>query len=170
MFGQSRLGRGFDSRHLHHPSLGCRRATDGKPSSERNAKEVGLTGVAAAAERGMVPSVARNERRRADGKTSDTTNRNKKESPSQQKAQPTHTMHYAYILRSLSHPDQRYIGSTSDLRARLAKHNAGQVPHTSKFLPWKVETYIAFETLAKAQAFERYLKSGSGHAFAAKHF
>ena len=59
---------------------------------------------------------------------------------------------------------------TFDLRARLAKHNAGQVPHTSKFLPWKVATYIAFETLAKAQAFERYLKSGSGHAFAARHF
>ena len=79
-------------------------------------------------------------------------------------------MHYAYILRSLSNPGQRYIGSTSNLRARLAKHNAGQVPHTSKFFPWKVETYIAFETLSKAQAFERYLKSGSGHAFAARHF
>lgn len=79
-------------------------------------------------------------------------------------------MHYTYILRSLSHPAQRYIGSTSDLRARLAKHNSGQVPHTSKFMPWKVETYIAFETLAKALAFEHYLKSGSGHAFAAKHF
>ena len=79
-------------------------------------------------------------------------------------------MHYAYILRSLSHPDQRYIGSTSDLRARLAKHNSGQVPHTSKFMPRKVETYIAFETLAKAQAFEGSLKSGSGHAFAARHF
>ena len=52
----------------------------------------------------------------------------------------------------------------------MAKHNAGQVPHTSKYLPWKVETYIAFESLAKAQAFERYLKSGSGHAFAARHF
>ena len=79
-------------------------------------------------------------------------------------------MHYAYILRSISHLDQRYIGSTSDLRARLAKHNSGQVPHTSKYRSWKVETYIAFETLAQAQAFERYLKSGSGHAFAARHF
>ena len=79
-------------------------------------------------------------------------------------------MHYAYILRSHSHPDQRYIGSTSDLRARLAKHNSGQVPHTSKYMPWKIETYVAFETLAKAQAFERYLKSGSGHTFAARHF
>jgi hypothetical protein len=37
-------------------------------------------------------------------------------------------------------------------------------------MPWKDETYIAFETLAKAHAFEHYLKSGSGHAFAAKHF
>ena len=79
-------------------------------------------------------------------------------------------MHYTYILRSLSHPSQRYIGSTSDLRARLEKHNSGQVSHTSKFMPWKVETYFAFETLTKAQAFERYLKSGSGHAFAARHF
>ena len=37
-------------------------------------------------------------------------------------------------------------------------------------MPWKAETYIASETLAKAQAFERYLKSGSGHAFATRHF
>ena len=79
-------------------------------------------------------------------------------------------MHYTYILRSLSRPDQSYIGSTSDLRARLAKHNSGQVSHTFKFMPWKVETYIAFETLAKAQALECYLKSGSGHSFAARHF
>ena len=79
-------------------------------------------------------------------------------------------MYYTYILRSLSRPDQRYVGSTTNLRARLDKHNSGQVPHTSKYVPWKVETYIAFETLDKAQSFERYLKSGSGHAFAARHF
>lgn len=79
-------------------------------------------------------------------------------------------MFYAYILRSVSHPECRYVGSTRDLRARLAKHNRGEVPHTSKFRPWKVETYVAFETMEKAAAFERYLKSGSGHAFAARHF
>ena len=44
-------------------------------------------------------------------------------------------MFYTYILRSISHPDQRYIGSTADLKSRLAKHNAGEVPHTSKFQP-----------------------------------
>ena len=29
-------------------------------------------------------------------------------------------MFYTYILRSIAHPEQRYIGSTSDLKARLA--------------------------------------------------
>ncbi len=79
-------------------------------------------------------------------------------------------MFYAYILRSLSHPSERYIGSTEDLKARLAKHNKGDVPHTSKYRPWKVEAYFAFETKEKAAAFENYLKSGSGHAFAKRHF
>ena len=79
-------------------------------------------------------------------------------------------MYYTYILRSLSDPDQRYIGSTSDLKARIAKHNAGAVPHSSKFRPWKVESYFAFETEEKAVAFEAYLKTGSGHAFAKRHF
>ena len=50
------------------------------------------------------------------------------------------------------------------------KHNKGDVPHTSKFRPWKVETYIAFESEEKAVDFEHYLKSGSGHAFAKRHF
>ena len=40
-------------------------------------------------------------------------------------------MFYSYILRSISQPEQRYIGSTADLKSRLAKHNAGEVPHTS---------------------------------------
>ena len=79
-------------------------------------------------------------------------------------------MFYAYILRSLFHPSERYIGSTADLKARLAKHNQGDVPHTSKYRPWKVEAYFAFETKEKAAAFENYLKSGSGHAFAKRHF
>ena len=79
-------------------------------------------------------------------------------------------MFYTYILRSIEHPDQRYIGHTADLRERLIKHNKGDVPHTAKFRPWKVETYIAFESEEKSTAFEHYLKSGSGHAFAKRHF
>ena len=79
-------------------------------------------------------------------------------------------MFYTYILRSLSQPAQRYIGHTADLRTRLEEHNSGKSVHTAKFRPWKVETYIAFESLDKAQAFERYLKTGSGHEFARRHF
>ena len=79
-------------------------------------------------------------------------------------------MFYTYILRSIDHPNQRYIGCTADLKARLAKHSAGEVPHTTKFKPWKIEAYFAFETKEKAVAFEAYLKTGSGHAFAKRHF
>ena len=77
-------------------------------------------------------------------------------------------MHYVYLLESLDSPGQRYVGVTSDLRARLADHNNGKTSHTSKYRPWKVVTYIAFSDRLQAEAFERYLKSGSGHAFARK--
>lgn len=77
-------------------------------------------------------------------------------------------MRYVYLLRSEAHGDQRYVGVTSDLRKRLVEHNAGKSPHTSKYAPWKLVTYIAFSEVQKADSFERYLKSGSGHAFAGK--
>lgn len=54
-------------------------------------------------------------------------------------------------------------------KARLVKHNEGGSPHTAKFKPWKLVAYIAFQDKEKAAAFEQYLKSGSGHAFANKH-
>ena len=75
-------------------------------------------------------------------------------------------MTYVYLLRSRVAPERHYIGSTEDLRARLQKHNAGDVSHTSKYRPWSVKTYIAFTDRKQALAFERYLKSGSGRAFA----
>jgi len=78
-------------------------------------------------------------------------------------------MHYVYLLQSESHPDQRYVGLTGDLKARLSKHNAGEVPHTAKFRPWALKSYTAFLTREQAAAFERYLKSGSGRAFANRH-
>ena len=75
-----------------------------------------------------------------------------------------------YVLRSQSRPEQCDIGLTNDLNARLAKHNSGGSPHTVKFRPWKLETAIAFRDRGKAAAFERYLKTGSGFAFAQRHF
>ncbi len=81
----------------------------------------------------------------------------------------TFVMHYVYLLQSETHPEQRYTGSTEDLPKRLAQHNAGYSSHTAKFRPWRLVTYIAFENQGKAEAFEAYLKHGSGHAFAKKH-
>ncbi len=75
-------------------------------------------------------------------------------------------MHYVYLIKSVASPPQRYIGSTADLRKRLTDHNSGKSTHTAKFKPWELVTYVAFSNQAKAKSFERYLKSGSGHAFA----
>ncbi len=77
-------------------------------------------------------------------------------------------MHYVYLLRSVSDPAQTYIGYTTDLRVRLQTHNAGGSRHTRRHLPWKLETYLAFSEKFQALEFERYLKSHSGQAFAAK--
>ena len=77
-------------------------------------------------------------------------------------------MRYVYILRSLEYRDRYYVGVTADLRLRLVKHNAGKVPHTSKYAPWTVKTYVAFSDEEQGIAFEKYLKSPSGRAFAKK--
>jgi predicted GIY-YIG superfamily endonuclease len=75
---------------------------------------------------------------------------------------------YVYILHSLSIPEQFYVGFTGDLHARLQRHNAGEVPHTAKFRPWRIKTAIAFTDRTRALQFERYLKTPSGRAFAKK--
>ena len=75
-------------------------------------------------------------------------------------------MHYVYLLTSERTLGQRYVGLTSDLKGRLADHNSGKSRHTSKFTPWRLVTYVAFSERRQAEAFELYLKSGSGHAFA----
>jgi putative endonuclease len=75
-------------------------------------------------------------------------------------------MQYVYLIESTGVASQRYVGTTSDLRRRLAEHNAGKSPFTAQFKPWRLVTYIAFSDGSRAPEFERYLKSGSGHAFA----
>jgi putative endonuclease len=76
---------------------------------------------------------------------------------------------YVYLIRSQSVPNQRYVGVTSNLRERLRAHNAGASLHTSKYVPWELVTYVGFQDHERAIQFERYLKSGSGHAFANRH-
>ncbi len=79
-------------------------------------------------------------------------------------------MTYVYILQSIETPARHYVGVTADLRARLHKHNAREVSHTSKYSPWTLRTYIALADEKRALAFEKYLKSALGRAFAKKRF
>jgi putative endonuclease len=76
-------------------------------------------------------------------------------------------MKYVYILESIDF-NHFYVGITDDLPARLTTHNAGGAPHTSRYRPWKLKTYIAFSDERQAYNFEKYLKSPSGRAFSKK--
>ncbi len=75
-------------------------------------------------------------------------------------------MYYVYLIENASGQRRRYIGFSANLRQRLAEHNEGKLPNTARYLPWRLVTYLAFSTKTAALSFERYLKSGSGHAFA----
>jgi len=78
-------------------------------------------------------------------------------------------MTYVYLLRSVADSERRYIGRTTDLRRRLAQHNAGDTPSITRHRPWRVVVAVAFADDDRAAAFERYLKAGSGAAFANRH-
>lgn len=77
---------------------------------------------------------------------------------------------HVYILASEVDPRRHYVGVTQSIATRLNAHNSGRCPHTANHRPWRFETVIAFRSLRKASAFERYLKTHSGRAFASKHF
>lgn len=73
---------------------------------------------------------------------------------------------HVYILQSKNYCERFYVGLTDNLQDRLRRHNAGEVPHTAKFMPWQIKTAVAFSDRARASDFERYLKTASGQAFA----
>jgi predicted GIY-YIG superfamily endonuclease len=77
---------------------------------------------------------------------------------------------FVYVLKNHSRPPRYYTGLTSDLRARLAEHNAGKCIATASGRPWQFDVVLKFADERRAVAFERYLKSGSGNAFAIRHF
>ena len=77
---------------------------------------------------------------------------------------------FVYVLRSDSDPTRHYVGSTSDVASRLEWHNFGPDGQTRRHRPWKPIVVIEFSSESVAIRFERYLKSGSGRAFARRHF
>jgi putative endonuclease len=74
-----------------------------------------------------------------------------------------------YVLKSHTSPARYYTGLTSDPAARLDAHNAGRCAHTASGRHWTIDVMIEFSDERRAVAFERYLKSGSGGAFAKRH-
>lgn len=76
-------------------------------------------------------------------------------------------MHYVYILSCSN--QSTYLGSTSNLKARLDRHRKGLVPATKHLLPVLLVSYFAFSNKYSAYNFEKYLKSGSGRAFMKRH-
>ena len=77
---------------------------------------------------------------------------------------------FVYILRSDSDPSRHYVGRATDVDERLDWHNAGPCGYTLRHRPWRVVVSMQFPTEQEAARFERYLKSGSGRAFATRHF
>ena len=77
---------------------------------------------------------------------------------------------FVYVLASTVHPQRHYVGLTSNVTTRLAVHNSGGSQHTAQHRPWRLIVSLEFFTVASAVAFEKYLKTGSGRAFAKRHF
>ncbi len=75
-----------------------------------------------------------------------------------------------YILRSDADPARHYVGITSHVRDRLEWHNHGPCGHTVRYRPWSLIVSMEFATERGAGRFEQYLKTGSGRAFAKRHF
>ena len=76
---------------------------------------------------------------------------------------------FVYVLKNGDIPARFYTGVTSDVSRRCAQHNAGSCTHTAKYAPWTIDVVVEFADERRAVAFERYLKSGSGVAFANRH-
>jgi predicted GIY-YIG superfamily endonuclease len=77
---------------------------------------------------------------------------------------------FVYVLRSLSDEPAFYVGITSEVTGRLEDRNAGRCPYTSRRRPWQLHVVMECAQGSTALRFERYLKSGSGRAFAKRHF
>jgi len=77
-------------------------------------------------------------------------------------------MYKVYILQSLK-DGSFYTGMTENVAERLKEHNSGSSKYSSTKRPYKLVWYCNFKNKLRALQFEKYLKHGSGFAFARKH-
>ena len=75
--------------------------------------------------------------------------------------------HYVYLLECGD--GSIYVGCTADIVERFSRHCKGNVLSTCSRLPVKLIMYHVFNDKYLAFRFEKYLKSGSGRAFAKRH-
>ena len=66
-------------------------------------------------------------------------------------------MFYMYVLHSISNKERFYLGSTTDLRKRLASHNEGENRSTGNS-QWQLVYYEAYVTESAARKREHALK------------
>jgi putative endonuclease len=70
-------------------------------------------------------------------------------------------MYYVYALTS-NKPNWIYVGSTDNLKRRIAEHSRGKCQSTRPYLPVTLDAYIAVKDEMRARKLEKYLKTGSG--------
>lgn len=71
---------------------------------------------------------------------------------------------YVYVLRS-QRDRQFYVGFTTDLKQRIAEHNAGRVESTCRRVPLELVYYEACRNQRDATMREKYLKSSWGKRY-----
>lgn len=71
-------------------------------------------------------------------------------------------MYYVYAIKSSK---QFYIGSTNNLRRRIAEHRANRDFSTKHRGPWRLIYYEASEHEKDARKRERYLKTAWGKRY-----
>ena len=76
--------------------------------------------------------------------------------------------YFVYILQSQKDKSY-YTGITENVQKRLEEHNNSSGRYSSSKKPFELIWFCAFGNKDKALAFEKYLKQGSGFAFARKH-
>lgn len=57
-------------------------------------------------------------------------------------------MYYVYLLQSQANPQKIYVGYTASLDKQLDEHNTAEKGFTSRFQPWKIIYYEAYEDRA----------------------
>ena len=55
-------------------------------------------------------------------------------------------MYYVYLLQSQANPQKIYVGYSPSLDKLLEEHNTAEKGFTSRFQPWKIIYYEAYES------------------------